>query len=66
MAAVPDLTMHQIFNRCQDQSVTEKKLAKSFWQNAARQGAWQDVEEVLAHTLNLEKVRGMMLDAQRP
>jgi hypothetical protein len=51
------LNIRQIFNDCQDQSSTDKKLVKCFWQKAHEEGAWEDVDDVLAHTVHLEKVR---------
>jgi hypothetical protein len=51
------MSMRQLFNSCQDQSLAEKKLAKCFWQSAATGGAWDELEEILAHILHLEKVR---------
>jgi hypothetical protein len=57
------LTLRQIFNDCQDQSSTENKLAKCFWQNAQEQGAWDDVDVILAHTVHLEKVRVYQLES---
>jgi hypothetical protein len=63
--AAATMSMRQLFNSCQDQSVAEKKLAKCFWQNAASGEAWDDVEEILAHTLHLEKVLGCAVPPPR-